>query len=186
MTDRIDIAPVTALPEKAEPEEAPARRVLDLPMTVDVGFTPWDPNKQVVAQGFAPVTTDMPAGEMAQAVSTLCAHCIHFRQDVWQATRKNWEATKRETLNRMILTAARSGIAESRDPTIEELNEASLALNGWGVCAALTETKNDVVLVHPMGGCPEGVEFFKARDRASKRESSAAFDNVMHRAMGRR
>lgn len=189
MSDHFKIlpAPIAAGLEgvAVEPEEAPTQRVQELPLTMSLGSGPHDPGTPF-KQGITPVKTDFLAGEVAKGVSSRCAQCVHFRNDLWRTTMKNWERSnigRRRTLNRFIVSLARA--TTEKNPTLEEIDDAAKQLEFFGVCGALTEAKNDLSVVHPDGGCPEGFAGYQPRDRVARREASKNFDRIMRSAQGK-
>jgi len=194
--DRLEI-----LPAANEPELAPARRTQALPLTVNLaGGLPEVESRQgrpalnfqgstPVLRSLAPVTTEMTAGEAAQAMRSRCARCLHFRNEDWKVTKKLWErcepgSSRKVGLSRMVIQFARSVLDRPPDPS--DLARASYEMNMWGTCAALSEERHDLVIVHPEACCPDGVDFYQDRGRPEKVQASQAYDAIMRAAQGRK
>jgi len=177
--DRLEVLP--ALPG-TEPEEAPARTVESLPMSVSLSGGLPDvttkggrpaiefPNAMPVLEGTAPVTCERPAGEFA---------------DLWRA----WEgapefSSRRLGLWKLIDQHAR--LLKAGEPTMAERAAMAREMVTWGVCAAHSEERRDIVVVHPDARCPEGPNFYRDRTLTEKREGSAVFDAIMRLAQGRK
>lgn len=196
--DRLEVLPVAG--SGIEPEEAPAKRFQSLPLTVNLsgglpeveeragrpalafrGETP-------VARTLVPVTSEMPAGEVAQLLRERCARCVHFRNEEWQKVKKIWAASppgsqRKRGLMAILMQFARSVL--DRAPTREDLAKTSREMNSWGVCDALSEERSDLVIVHPEACCPDGLAYYKDRDSEARREASSIFDRIMRAAQGR-
>ena len=194
--DRLEI-----LPAANEPELAPARRTQALPLTVNLaGGAPTVESRQgrpalnfqgstPVLRSLAPVTTELTAGEVATALKARCARCLHFRNEEWKSTKKIWErsdpgSVRKVGLAKMVMHFARAVIDRPPDPS--DLARASHEMNSWGICAALSEDRHDLVIAHPDACCPEGVEFYQDRGRAEKVEASRAYDAILRAAQGRK
>ena len=196
--DRLEVIPATG---DQEPEEAPARRVQSLPLTFNLsgpelpdvverqgrpalefkGATP-------ILRTVAPVTSEMPAGEVAKLLAARCARCVHFRNEDWKRTKKIWQnappgSERKLGITKMAIQLARSVL--DRTPEVNDLNRALHDLTFWGVCDALSEERSDLVVVHPEACCPEGVDYYRDRDREAQKEASAAYDRIMRAAQGR-
>jgi hypothetical protein len=100
MSDRLDVMPAPAL--GVEPEEAPTRRVIDF--SAGVNLAPSLP-EVVEAQGrpalrfdgaipvarlSTPITSELPAGEVANLLRHRCSRCLYFRSDLWRETMRIW------------------------------------------------------------------------------------------------
>lgn len=198
--DRLEIIPVPK-GSGVEPEEAPAKRIQTLPLTVNTsgglpnvtsksGRPALDfPNATPVLRALAPVTNEMPAGEIAKLMRQRCARCYHFRNEEWKKTKKIWEnsppgSARKIGLTKMAIQLARSCL--DRTPEIRDLARASHDLDFWGTCVALTEERADLVIVHPEACCPEGKNYYRDRDQEATREASRTYDRIMRAAQGRR
>jgi hypothetical protein len=197
--DRLEVLPVPK-GSGIEPEEAPAKRTQALPLTVNLAPTLPDvtehqgrpaldfPGAIPVARKLAPVTSELPAGEVAKLLSERCAQCIHFRNDDWQRTQKTWGSAPPGSERRLGLTKMQIQLARSvldRPPDLSDLRRANADLRFWGVCDALTEARSDLVIVHPEACCPEGFHAFKNRDADARRTSSDVYDKIMRAAQGK-
>ena len=196
--DRLEVLP--ALPG-TEPEEAPARTVESLPMSVSLSGGLPDvttkggrpaiefPHAMPVLQGTAPVTCEKTAGEFADLWRERCSQCVNYRPDLWRETWRVWEgasdlSTRRLGLWKMVDQLAR--MVNEGEPTMAERATAARELATWGVCAAHSEERRDIVVVHPDARCPEGPNHYRDRTRVEKREGSAVFDAIMRLAQGRK
>jgi len=194
--DRLEI-----LPAANEPEEAYVRRTQALPLTVNLaGGSPEVESRQgrpalnfpgatPVLRVLAPVTTDLTAGEVADAMRSRCARCLHFRNEDWKETKKLWErcepgSSRKVGLSRMVMQFARSVLDRAPDPA--DLARASYEMNMWGTCSALSEFRHDLVIVHPAATCPDGLDFYQDRGRAEKVQASHDYDAIMRAAQGRK
>jgi hypothetical protein len=194
--DRLEI-----LPAANEPELAPVQRKQALPLTVNLsggqptvesreGRPALDfPNATPVLRALAPVTTDLTAGEVADAMKSRCARCLHFRNEDWRTTKKLWErcepgSSRKVGLSKMVMQYARSVLDRAPDPA--DLARSSYEMNTWGTCAALSEFRHDLVIVHPIATCPDGLDFYQDRGRAEKVEASHDYDVIMRAAQGRK
>ena len=195
--DQLEVLPAV---KGTEPEEAPARRVqwtsLDvsiapqLPEVVTRSGRPAleFPGAERVARSVSPVTTELPAGEVATLLRARCAGCVNFRSDTWNETMRVWR-------NAPITNPRRRGLADmirhlahacvDGTPSTDDLKRAAIDLTGWGVCVALTEERKDLILVHPDACCPDGIAYYRDRDHTSERAGSAVFDRIMRMAQGR-
>lgn len=198
-TDQLEVFAV-AKGSGIEPEESLARRTQALPLEVNLAPTLPEvtsragrpaldfKNTQPVIQKIAPVTTDLQAGEVATLMRERCANCAHFRNDEWLKIKKIWGSAapgseRRNGYMKMVIHFARSVM--DHEPTVADLKRASDEMRFWGVCSALTEEKVDLVITHPEACCPEGIHYFKSRDREATRAGSAAFDKIMRAAQGK-
>ena len=198
--DRLEILPAVE-GTGIEPEEAPARRVQSLPLEITLAPRLPDvelrhgrpalnfPGALTVLRKTAPVTSEMTAGEVAGLLRERCARCVNFRNDLWIATKRVWENAPITNARRQGLVAMVNQLARAVNdglPSIEDLARANYDLGGWGVCAALSEERKDLVVVHPEACCPDGIDYYRDRDLPMKREASAAFDCIMRMAQGRK
>ena len=201
-SDRLEIIPI--LPGSGiEPEEAPARHVQstqlsvnlsgeELPDVVEKSGRPALAFKNPTPVGTmrAPVTSEMPAGEAAALWRRRCGHCTHFRQEIAKATLTIWDrapekSSRKIGFEQMVTNYARTTCGD-RIPTEHDRAIArSELLNHWGICAALTEERNDTIYCRPDACCPDGIDYFIPRDRVAQKASSAAFDAIMRRAQGK-
>jgi len=197
--DRLEILPAVK-GSGFEPEEAPARRVQSVPLTVNLsngspqvtekaGRPALDfPHAIPILRARLPVTAELTAGEVAGLLRERCARCVHFRNHDWQETKKVWgnapiASSRRQAYIAMVKQYA-SAVCEGT-PGLRDLVEASFAMNLWGTCDALSEHRSDFVIVHPEATCPDGLFFYQDRDKAAKREANVVYDEIMRKAQGR-
>ena len=202
--DRLEILPVPK-GVQAEPEEAPARRVLpplpvqvnlsgasgELPDVVQMAGRPAIRFKGAtpVTRGLMPVSVDMTAGEAAGLLRERCFRCLHFRHEDWQKTMAIWSRAPLGSTRRGAFAwyARNNAVALFGEAfTQAELDAAVKDLREWGWCAALTEARADPVLVHPATHCPDDEpNRYQDRSRTEKREASEIYDTILRKAQGR-
>lgn len=197
--DRLEVFPVVK-GSGLEPEEAPARHVQSLPLSVNLSNGEPEvesrsgrpalrfPNAAPAISTSVPVTSEMPAGEVAQLWRERCFRCVHFRQEEWRATKRIWEGApmtseKRRELMGMVNRYASD--CHDHPPSTADLLEASHALDNFGICAALTEEAKMISVVHPAACCPNGKPYYRDRGPGEKRAASAAYDSVLRAAQGK-
>lgn len=198
MSDTLLVIPASTI--GCEPEEAPAKRVIDMTSTVSLSGGQPDivtrqgrpalsfPHATKVARIPTPVTAEMPAGEVAGLLRKRCARCVHFRRDLWRETITIWarspEASgKKRGLDAMVLQLARA--CTTGIPSLRDLKLAEQDLRTWGICGALTEEKVDLSIVHPDACCPDEVDRYVDASREARREAGKVFDRIMRMAQGR-
>lgn len=174
---------------KLEPEERPAERVL----VTELGVTSTDPNalpdaKQGIRGEIAVQTT---AGELAQSFKSMCFSCRHFDQKAWLLLRRKWEhgtIEEQRQLNsvRAALIDTQNADVQSMVAAAEEEGDIDAALSTMGICRAITEAIREPMIVHATATCPENMPYFQAKDVQAEKNASAAFDDIMRRAQGKK
>lgn len=186
--ETIQVVPLThdEKGDKLEPEQAPARRLLDVSDTISLT----GPGGEVQSTAVMPmsVSVEMPAGELALGLSQPCFSCKHFDAQAWLQYRRSRMATPegRAELQAMSEELVRSANADPED--------VEMAMSGMGICRVLTEARNDAVIVYPVSTCPDTLpnsvtpfpRSYKPRTSDDARQSSATFDSIMRSAQGRR
>lgn len=181
--------------DKIEPEQAPARRLLDVSDTISLG----GPGSNVKSKQQMPinVSVEMPAAELAVGISQTCFLCKNFNQKAWRQYMRKAGSTadgQRE------LNAMRAAIAGTANAAVHSRHgngtdgdtDVEHAMQMLGVCHPLTELAGTPQIVYPIATCPAttrtGVPFpksFSPRTRDDERQSSAAFDSIMRAAQGK-
>lgn len=135
----------------------------------------------------------MSAGELARSAMEKCAHCLYFNHEKWNRLLANVE-TGGDQLKLVDLNVARSHAAEMFQ--ISDFGDKHVgtdgmdlehALKSFGICDALTEHMNDLIIVTPMSSCPDDQPyFFKPRKNLEDRRNRVTgHDWIMRRAQGR-
>lgn len=199
MADTLHIVPAPAV--GCEPEEAPAKRVIDMqaPVQLSGGLPDVEMRAGRPALSFpnatpagltinAPITAEMPAGEVAGALRRRCVRCQHFRRDLWLETKRVWagapeRSSRRIGLDKMILEVTR--MITDGVPGIPELRAGEMMLGSFGVCEARSEIAKDLVIVHPEACCPDDQDYYQDAGKEARREASKVFDRIMRMAQGR-
>lgn len=186
-SETVQVVPLThdEKGDKLEPEQAPARRLLDVSDTVTL--TGGGGSVQTTATMPMTVSVEMSAGELARGFSTPCFSCKHFDAEAWRdyVETKASSPEGRTYIHELKADYIRQGGAELGD--VEEI------FSTMGVCRLLSEACRDVIAVHPVSTCPatlkDGTPFprsYKPRTSDDARQSSATFDSIMRSAQGRR
>lgn len=162
----------------------PAERLLEVPALVTGNLT-----GENLGELSSSIAVQKTAGDFANECRKQCASCKHFDAPAWQRLKAKWECSKEgvQQLNQM-----RAGIMEVGLSKVKELHQApdgdidlEHALAFLGVCHPLTEIHNDPVIVHPMSGCPDGLDLWEAANTDADKISASAFDQIMHAAEGK-
>lgn len=192
--ETIQVVPLThdEKGDKLEPEQAPARRLLDVSERITLT------NQGVQSDAALPmsVSVEMPAHELAIGMSQPCFSCRHFDQKAWYEYRRAREATLdgREEMARYKAELIRStNAAPTFDPVTGNV-DVEFAMQSMGVCRPLTEACNDITVVYPVSTCPATLpnsltpfpRCYVPRTSDDARQSSATFDQIMRTAQGRR
>lgn len=166
--------------DKVEPEQQPVVRALEVEASVggsSGGVLGTLPGVIQVAQ---------PAGVFADDLRHKCIGCAHFDRRGFAVLKKRMEGTKEGFRQ---LNVLRASLLESGNASVAELHEDEAgdrdvegALSMMGLCRALGEIMRDDVAVHPLANCPEGANYFQARDSAADKAGSAAYDSIMRLA----
>lgn len=168
-----------------EPEEQPARIVLDNEIPVNIGRGPNDPNAQSVGDMAGVVTIDGTAGGFANDLRTNCGLCKHFDHDAWRKLHAAWGAPLASPEQKTALadiTAAAIQTITGGDASPAAVGEA-LAM--CGICHPMTEEGGQAAIVVSGPWTPCGGAYFKPRGLAEEKASSAIFDAIMRVAQGR-
>jgi hypothetical protein len=186
-SEKLEVVPLThdERGEKLEPEQVPARRLLDVSDTVTL-TGPGGEVQSTVAMPMS-VSVEMSAGELARGFSQPCFSCKHFDERAWTS----YLDAKLSTPD------GRAYIFALRDEYIRgsgaDPEDAEFTFRMMGVCRILAEAQRDVVAVHPASTCPDklkdGSTFprsYQPRTSDDERQSSATFDSIMRSAQGRR
>lgn len=185
--EKIEVVPLKRdeAGDKVEPEQAPARRLLDVSQSITL--TGANGEAQTTAALPMTVSIEMPALELAMGLSSPCFSCRYFDQKAWYEYRRSQTATVdgRAKLQAMEEELIRSANADPAD--VEE------AMQSMGICQVLTEARRDAVIVHPVSTCPDTLpnstvpfpRSYKARTSDDARNATATFDSIMRSAQGR-
>lgn len=186
--EKVEVVPLThdERGEKIEPEQAPARRLLDVSDTITLTGA----NGEVQSTAVMPmsVSVEMPAGELALGMSQPCFSCKHFDQRAWYEYRRARESTLE---GRAELQAMREELIRSANADVDEVE---FAMQSMGICRLLTEARNDAVIVYPVSTCPDTLpntttpfpRSYEPRTSDDARQSTLTFDSIMRTAQGRR
>lgn len=187
-SERIEVVPLTRdeKGEKLEPEQAPARRLLDVSQSITLVGA--DGEKRTTGALPMSISVELPALELAQGMSQPCFSCKHFDVPAWQDYRRARLATAegRAEFLAMGEELMRSAYADPED--VEDV------MASMGICRVLTEARNDAIMVHPASTCPDrlphnGERFprsYEPRTSDDARQSTLTFDTIMRSAQGRR
>lgn len=191
--EKIEVVPLTRdeKGDKIEPEQAPARRLLDVSdrVTLTNNGTKTDQTLPIS------ISVEMPAHELAIGMSQPCFSCRHFDQKAWYEYRRSREATVdgREEMARYKAELVRStNAAPTVDPVSGDV-DVEFALQSMGVCRPLTEACGEVTIVYPVSTCPANLpktgepfpRCYVPRTSDDARQSTATFDRIMRTAQGR-
>jgi hypothetical protein len=186
-SEQLQVVPLThdEKGEKIEPEQAPARRLLDVSDTITL--TGRGGEVQSTAVMPMSVSVEMPAGELARGFSQPCFSCKNFDLAAWG---EYLEARKATVDGRAELQALQEEFIRGAGA---DAGDADFTFRMMGVCRILSEAQRDVVAVHPASTCPDqlkdGSPFprsYRPRTSDDERQSSATFDSIMRTAQGRR
>jgi len=192
--ERIEILPLThdEAGNKIEPEQAPARRVLDVSDGILVN------GKKTEKELPISVSMELPAGRLAVGLSEPCASCKHFDAKAWKEYRRKLESTAegQKELNRMRYAIIGTGNAalQARHAGADGDLDVEHALSMLGICRPLTELLRDVTIVYPMATCPSALpqhpspiaKMYTPKTSDDARMRSKVFDNIMHAAQGKK
>lgn len=190
--ERIEVLPLThdEAGSKIEPEQAPARRLLDVSDGISVNGVKTEKQLPIT------VSVEMPAGELAVGLSEPCMSCKHFDAAAWKQYRRNLESSAdgQRELNRMRWAIVGTGNVslQARHTSIEGDVDVEHALSMLGVCHPLTDLLGDVTIVYPMSTCPATLpqhpapipKCYAPKTSDDVRKRSAVFDSVMRAAQG--
>jgi len=179
---------------KGEPEQQPIRQVIELaggaPVTsADASGGP------AVVRGTLPVTMtqEMSADELVRLMNTQCRACKNFDRHGWLDLMRKADHPMAPKFARDAMNQVRAGLLMNGNVAIidkatdqdGDFNPDHVMANHMGLCRALGALRNDYVVVHMVGRCPDGHEhLFEAR-RAANAEASATRDDILNKAQGR-
>lgn len=161
---------------RPEPEEMPARRVLEVDANATGSIT-----GEVLGKFKTAVTYEETALTMAQMQGKTCSQCLHWNQQLWHKAyvQKFHDPVFRRELNKL----------RARFPDGEEEEH----IKAMGFCNAFTEIFQDEVVTHPGACCPSTNPkgepmplMFTPRDAASKRLVEAIYDKTLKMATKKR
>lgn len=192
--ERIEVLPLThdEAGNKIEPEQAPARRLLDVSDGITVNGVK---TEQQLAMT---VSVEMTAGELAVGLSEPCMSCKHFDPAAWKEYRRTLESSAdgQRELNKMRWAIVGTGNAalQARHTGADGDTDVEHALSMLGVCHPLTDLLGDVTIVYPMATCPATLpqhpepiqKCYTPKTSDDSRNRSKVFDSVMRAAQGRR
>lgn len=198
-SEKVEILPLThdEKGQRIEPEQAPARRLLDVSDGISLGGLPGEGQKTKKEMPIT-VSVEMPVAQLAVGMSKTCFLCKNFDQKAWRAYMRKAASTAdgQRELNAMRAAIAGTGNAAvhaRHDNGADGDTDIEHAMQMLGVCHPLTEIMGTPQIVYPIAACPEttrsGIPFphsFEPRTRDDERQSSAAFDAIMRAAQGRK
>ena len=195
-SDQILIDTATNNPDGSprEPEEAPAARVILTDAEVSNGASAETPSGSIPAS----IVLESTAGEMATGFRYTCMNCKHFNAHAWSRLHQAWRMAPNDSIDAQQLNAIRAGLLTTQNADLASLHndgqnylDVEGAVQALGVCEPLSEIDGDIIIVHPLGGCPEMVRspmkpqgLFDARDLDAEKRGSAVFDGLMRKAQG--
>lgn len=192
--ERIEVLPLThdEAGNKIEPEQAPARRVLDVSDGIVVNGQKTEKELPIS------VSMELPAGQLAVGLSEPCASCKNFDAKAWKQYRRTLESTAegQRELNKMRWAIIGTGNAaiQARHAAPDGDTDVEHALAMLGVCHPLTDLLGDVTIVYPMATCPGRLpqidgpipKMYTPKTSDDARMRSKVFDSVMRAAQGRK
>lgn len=186
---KISKVPFTADGQKLEVEEQAAARVLG----TEVGAT--DQRGNPLGAMRTQIIAETTIGEIANQIRHKCKDCKHFDQPAMVKMIQKAGASGDKRLHQG-LNEIRAALLQSQNASLTQMHEGAdgdldveHALASMGYCRALSDKLNDLIVVHPMAGCPEDTitpqsphGLFQARSRASEKDASAAYDKLLNLA----
>lgn len=180
--------------DKFEPEQQPVRHVMEVSplMSGVAAMRGLSVPTQVVVEGDA---IDFARGIMGQ-----CRLCRFFDQAAFMAWKRHIEATgskeERQSLNTMRAALLETGNSEIRNMAEGQDGEmdTEAALNACGICQVQTEIFREIMIMHPLAGCPQNdhgpggedlSNLFKPRNNDARNLGTAVYDDIMNKACGR-
>jgi len=139
---------------KIEPELQPVKKIIVSETTVDIGSGP-DGGQRVGALPLA-ITSEMPAIEAADMLTSLCHACIFWRPDEWPRVRATLTPQEIGALRATLLAKTSDEI-----PQLDDGNDDFYALDHamsdgtHGVCKALSDMAGDDVVTFYTATCPD-------------------------------
>lgn len=182
--------------QKLEPEEQRSARTItvtdvDLSMKMSDG-SPGN-NAMTADQELAhptKLTYEMPAIDLAQAVSSICASCKFWDRRGWTALRKSWEHKSGGDGRLKLLEFA--GHIKMTIPGIDDHATVNM-INNAGICTQLTDAFREPVVTHGNCGCPSDPgpngedlsQLYRPADRGKRVSSSKSYDAILKLARGK-
>ena len=179
--------------QKLEPEERPAKLVLDVQgAPVRVG--------QSSTRAHIPmsISSEDIVSTFAGSVRNRCNQCVYWDQKAWLAFKRQIETganfEHKQWLNRLRYdldckqrTPERAARFEAGDGDYD----IEAALNSGGLCRVITEALNDPMMSMPDAGCPKelsnGMEWeeqFRPKSVEADKRANQTFDTIMREASG--
>lgn len=159
---------------RPEPEEMPARRVLQVDSEATLGGLG---STNVVGQFNTKIVYEEDTLTMAQLGGKQCRGCLHWSNETW---RKLYAKNLNDPMTRRFLNNLRK-----RMPDGEEEEQ----IRAMGLCAAFSEINQNTVITHPLACCPTTDDkgspvplLFTPRDAASKNLAAAIYDKTLRMA----
>lgn len=174
--------------QKGEPEQQPTRLQVESKMAISAG------GQASTIPMY--ITHDAPAGEVARELAAQCSRCRFFRKRAWQQLLSECDFPTAPLMKRQAINEVRSALLMTRNAAITEPGDVdgdfdveTVMKSHMGLCEPLSNLKQDYVVVHMSGCCPEEVKnpaspvgYFQPRDRKARKEAAAVYDNVMKAA----
>ena len=197
---------------KLEPEEKPARRVLDgaeAPMSLGGKPIQIAGGRAVLP---ASVAYEGTVGKFAQSFRHQCKFCVHFDREGWQRVKRGIMQSD-DIEQQRALNSMRAMLIESQDDAVQSLHtnpmdgdvDVEAALNMLGMCRAQSEIWTSFkkeffpIITHPYGGCPtdsdghpakgpdgSSLDLYKPKNPAAEKAAAQGFDAIMAAALGER
>jgi hypothetical protein len=181
---------------RPEPEELPARRILDVSAPAKMSGT-----GEVVGLFKTYVTYETDVQTIAQGERNACHRCQFWDHALWaNKLYHDWQLQpgRREEMNAWRGHLISSHLRDDARSLVQDADndiDVEAALQSMGVCQALTEIygKDPMVVTHPLSSCPEvdnkgqpAPNLFVDRDAKMARMGSALYDTVMRLAQGKK
>jgi len=179
---------------KIEPEQQPAQRVIEADGEVEMR------SGGVVGSMPVRIISDMTAGSLAMVVRSRCRTCKNFDRTSWRKMVRKADEVDAPAIEKASAMMVRDALLMTDNADVIDANTVSptepdfdveAALNSMGICHALTEFKRDLIVVHPLSGCPTEVAtperqegFYTPRSNEAERLAQAKYDEVMRAAQG--
>lgn len=169
-----------------EPEQQPAVRLLEVDGPTHLGQNPTGQELPTT------VALEDNAGQFAKGLRSQCFLCKHFKPELAAQVIETWKGGTIQ--QRAALNEIRAALMQTQNATVQARMENPLdpsdidveqGLSHLGLCEIFSEITNDVMFVHATGACPEGQDYFVAKDVASEKYGASKFDEIMRRAQGK-
>lgn len=184
--------------QKIDPEQQPARRVMTVEGGAPVDMS-MDRGRQIGSIP-AEIIAETTAGEVANTLRSRCFQCANFDTEAWKKLRLIWgNSSDPETFKK--LNGVRMALLATTNPEIARRSEGQdgdfdveHAIAQLGICRPLSEINKDgVVIVSPISTCPDNVcsptnprGLFEPKDKAHEKIGSAAYDQILNMAAGKK